>query len=498
MKKRIMAWILIILMLVQIPVSAEEKDTASKASAVSAYGLENHLYTFAYMGDQYDGTLMKGRAENGTTGEEAMPELLLESDSTVRYVLMVDLSGSMKNDTNEVNEFIKGLMESEKKDAVYTVAAFGERFEIKAENMTDEKAVLESLNYLEYNEQITNPYDGIVNAIQYLNTCSRVGGELVNLILITDGEPDLGENQKQEDTQKKTALEKITSTPEVVLHTFSVSDWDKGASAVFSKGTGLHLEAKEDESTAKKAGSQVAEFVDGLYRTDFSLSGVPEGERFELQLNFTGQTKNGEYAVLEVEIPSVPVLRTASAGGEMVQDTTVAENPSTEESTSAEEASSETAETAIEEQEEKNVSGNKNQIIFYLAGGLAILVLLLFFAIWRRKRKDKSVPGEEKQEEGSVFIRLEVVFGHCKTQTREFDLRNELVIGSHPSCDIVFDEKSVSSRHCRIYRSDQTIYLEDLNSQNGTALGGMRIYAPNRLRSGDEILIGDAVFRFRF
>ena len=42
------------------------------------------------------------------------------------------------------------------------------------------------------------------------------------------------------------------------------------------------------------------------------------------------------------------------------------------------------------------------------------------------------------------------------------------------------------------------IYIEDMSSPQGTVLNGMRIFSPNRLRSEDEITIGNMVLRALF
>ena len=95
-------------------------------------------------------------------------------------------------------------------------------------------------------------------------------------------------------------------------------------------------------------------------------------------------------------------------------------------------------------------------------------------------------------------MKLEVLSGKTRTKADEFYLKDWLLIGSDPSCDLVFDEPEVAGRNSRIFFEEGYLYIEDLASPAGTALGGMRLYAPNRLRSGDEISIGDVLFRFTF
>lgn len=49
------------------------------------------------------------------------------------------------------------------------------------------------------------------------------------------------------------------------------------------------------------------------------------------------------------------------------------------------------------------------------------------------------------------------------------------VIGSSSECDIVVNHPTVSAKHCRLTQTDQGYVIEDLNSRNGTFVGGQRL-----------------------
>lgn len=65
--------------------------------------------------------------------------------------------------------------------------------------------------------------------------------------------------------------------------------------------------------------------------------------------------------------------------------------------------------------------------------------------------------------------------------------------------DLVLQDSSVSRLHARIINEEGDIYLEDLNSTNGTFQNGQRMnpYEKKRLEEGDEIKFGKVVFIFR-
>lgn len=65
--------------------------------------------------------------------------------------------------------------------------------------------------------------------------------------------------------------------------------------------------------------------------------------------------------------------------------------------------------------------------------------------------------------------------------------------------DLVLQDASVSRMHARITKEDGDVYLEDLNSTNGTFQNEqrMRPYEKKKLEEGDEIKFGKVVFIFR-
>jgi FHA domain len=66
----------------------------------------------------------------------------------------------------------------------------------------------------------------------------------------------------------------------------------------------------------------------------------------------------------------------------------------------------------------------------------------------------------------------------------------ELVIGRHPSCDIVLAGPAVSRRHARLTFRDGAWILQDLGSTNGTIVNSARV-GRCKLNTGDRLVIGD-------
>lgn len=65
--------------------------------------------------------------------------------------------------------------------------------------------------------------------------------------------------------------------------------------------------------------------------------------------------------------------------------------------------------------------------------------------------------------------------------------------------DLILEDLSVSRIHCRIIREGEDVYLEDMNSTNGTFKNGLRMlpYEKRKLEEEDEIKIGKQTLVYR-
>jgi pSer/pThr/pTyr-binding forkhead associated (FHA) protein len=82
-------------------------------------------------------------------------------------------------------------------------------------------------------------------------------------------------------------------------------------------------------------------------------------------------------------------------------------------------------------------------------------------------------------------------------QGSTFSLAGDLIrIGREPDNDVVIDDDEVSEHHCQIVREGEDLYLEDLNSSNGTFANGGVLADRLRLSVGDVVTIGSVLFQF--
>ncbi len=76
-------------------------------------------------------------------------------------------------------------------------------------------------------------------------------------------------------------------------------------------------------------------------------------------------------------------------------------------------------------------------------------------------------------------------------------LGNQVTIGREEGLDIVLQDAESSRRHARISWQGGQYVIEDLGSTNGTFVNGIQLTAPQVLRPGDSIGIGQTAMVFQ-
>jgi len=79
----------------------------------------------------------------------------------------------------------------------------------------------------------------------------------------------------------------------------------------------------------------------------------------------------------------------------------------------------------------------------------------------------------------------------------EYPLGASNVLGRSTTASVRLADREVSRKHSQIDREGDDWVLRDLGSSNGTFLNGKRIFAPAKLKDGDEVMIGTSRMEFR-
>jgi pSer/pThr/pTyr-binding forkhead associated (FHA) protein len=70
----------------------------------------------------------------------------------------------------------------------------------------------------------------------------------------------------------------------------------------------------------------------------------------------------------------------------------------------------------------------------------------------------------------------------------------EITVGRGGGCALVLaDDQYASTVHARVFRRGNDLFVDDLESRNGTFVNGKRISATTKLRRGDQLQFGGTV-----
>ncbi|MGD0472882.1 MAG: FHA domain-containing protein [Candidatus Velthaea sp.] len=110
-----------------------------------------------------------------------------------------------------------------------------------------------------------------------------------------------------------------------------------------------------------------------------------------------------------------------------------------------------------------------------------------------RDRRGKP-PAPALDVEISTGIELTVSWaGTIKT----YRFGRRVLVGRAPNADLRIDDPQVSRLHARIEMRDDGVYVEDLDSRNGTRVDGAKVAGSRCLRVDEEVEIGTAAIIFR-
>ena len=133
-------------------------------------------------------------------------------------------------------------------------------------------------------------------------------------------------------------------------------------------------------------------------------------------------------------------------------------------------------------------------IILLIARLLFVALLYLFlFAIMRTGIN--KVRGTRKK--GKTW-KVSVERGPKELRGVQMEVNGPIIIGRSPGADIVIAAGYVSGRHAKLQLMGQNLFVEDLGSTNGTLVNGDAISAPQSLKSGDVVNVGDVAMRVRY
>ena len=129
---------------------------------------------------------------------------------------------------------------------------------------------------------------------------------------------------------------------------------------------------------------------------------------------------------------------------------------------------------------------------------IIILYVIIYYALKIMYKDVKNGGKKRRSSRVNVNFGLEIIKSGNARGIKEgsiIPIRSDLSIGRKDGNSIVMTDQHVSGNHAKIIVRNNGLYLEDLNSTNGTYLNGNKLKGKAKLSNKDEIRIGNGVFK---
>ncbi|AHI18748.1 MAG: FHA domain-containing protein FhaB/FipA [Corynebacterium casei] len=139
--------------------------------------------------------------------------------------------------------------------------------------------------------------------------------------------------------------------------------------------------------------------------------------------------------------------------------------------------------------------------------GLLILLWLFILVALNAMRRDankaagsyqalKAEPAAPRVKGRTVSAReIKIIDGPLAGSHMALSGLEDFTLGRAQDCDFVLGDDYASSRHARLFRRGSQWFVEDLESRNGTFVGGSRIDQPEHVGVNTDIKLGRSTVR---
>lgn len=525
MKHKLTAVFLALFLLLRLPMVAGANDMNlqlaqdEKSEVIASYRTGNKIFSFLHFNGQLpeaNKLTLNAREDQRQTAETM---LSVWNQGEAEVTLLVDTSAPMAQYHDDLLLFAKSLMSNGPKNLTVSVVAVKDAAEIET-GIRDWQTLNAILEGLTYEGWLSDLCGSVARVLDQIGQKNHDNGAMLNLIVFSRCmgyyNNDEVQNTGERSTAASRAAKAIQDHPEIIVHSAYVENSNTVETQTLATGKGHQIKIT-DSVSATNAGLEIMNYLNDTWTVKFAGYDVGKLPLDDLSIRY--QTVEEGISVLH-NLPVGIVVdlgateqETASAERESteptLESTAPEDNETTESVTSSDETSapegtadpSETGPTGETPTEENNVvaetgaedlaekKNSKLPLWIGISAGCVVMLGVIIAILVAASGRKKS---------GAVVMRAVVEFGSVKVLQDRYYLNKSLIIGSGKDCDIIITGASVSPKNTKIFLDKGNVYVEDMNSELGTLIGGMRIYSPNRLRSGDVVTVGNTSIRFLF
>lgn len=415
-----------------------------------------------------------------------------EDRSPVRTLIMLDNSVSIPSvSRNRITELLNGIVDAHADKEVFRFATFSDKVNYLSDTYSNDYTALKYvIASISYNDQETYLTDVLYDLIDELNKDAYMG--YTRVIIVSDGV-----DNKQLGVTREEVNAKLKETPY----------------PIYTVGT---LTGKNNDQLENM----------------FALSRISGSEYFvlentEIPAIVSEFSKDAQMTVVEAQIPEEAKVGGKqsskllfSDGTQLVFDVQMPFHvkKAQEEIAVKQETEAVSVQTVPDEKVEEE---KEEDFPILLVAGIVIAVILAVSAavIVIVVTKKKKVPADGGESGSTEFVfdtetqriddeegkggvlppssqgrksKYRVTFSDKVDMSRTYqcELKNSISLGKVNGNDIVINAPTVSKRHCMITNRNGRIFIQDLNSTNGTFVNNERIHFETEIFSGTTIRLG--------
>jgi len=537
MKNKIVKWIgaaciaMMALCIGAIPVHAEEiqqlhiegYDLAENRMRIYLNGNENIL------SDKDNLEIILGdtayQAETVTSFED--------TNEGISYLVLVDVSGSVtKSDIANAREILTELVDAKADADNMSIVEIRNEI-VKTDFVSDKELLLEQIQAIERTGEDTNLYLAVREALKILNEEFSCHNKKC-LIIISDGMDDQKNGILFEDVRDAIKATNIPICTLAMPWGGSKEDEPDKVMKSFTENAagGIHVRYRDTEFDNLLIAQCFSEFAHSGVVAEISLEGFePNGSMVTLSVDITGGIEPIQGDSCQIPSHAISSVITVESKENMQEEAIIEES-----------VPEENVDGTSDDTESK---ASKWYYIFLLIFGIAVVVTVVIVC----SKKKQADAGAELEKEEAVDISAQAVaagnsddnnvlkdgnaynpegetptidgqlectvdgekgcveyykpncitlteIGPAATRVLTVEYKQWITIGRKKSADLVIaDDNQVSGLHCKLWMEGQQMYIEDLDSTNGTFLNGIPVTVKQHVKPEDTLHIGAFEYR---
>lgn len=467
---------------------------AATCAVYNSFVKNNSLYIYT----QNPGNILSVKCQIGKEySTDVIAQGITDTEIPIQTFILWDNSLSVKEVyRNQIKELIKGFSASRIKNESITLATFDTEIHYLAQNSQDNEQLIQCIDSVAYQNLDTKLTDVMYSLYQDLESQDFNGFR--RIILFSDGMD----------------YNAIGYTYEELMEKISEQSYPVYMFGCIYKSNESELENMFRISRSTHAEYFLLDNVEDINEAIASVNkshavvqlkvSIPEGEGDGSQkgVQIVYQTEDGEVSISLTQ--TMPFISTKA-------ETAMPENKE---------------QISTEKNTDSLTIGTLKLPLYLLIPGACIIVLVFIFLVFTATKKKKAngiqqpvqnvfddehtqilmdtderttlLNNDDEEIELEVPLNVRLSLIDNPAYVTEMTLKDSLIVGRVPGkCQIAYDfERSVSAQHCRLYQTDGQVYIEDLDSSNGTCVNGTKIIEATKLLSGATLKFGKLLVKF--